>query len=169
MKITLLPLGFIFLTTVVFGQPQVELQLGGANFIGASVNGGYAFKASQTKPRCITAYLGVGMLAPYWDGPTSIVHTGLEYNFTRLALGAETSHFFTMPIGKEPMTPPSVDLIAYPNISYRLGKPKGMYVKLSAGAYFAFSKSAWYGVASSKIRFEGDVIPGAGLYAGYRF
>ncbi len=163
-------LGTLFMLTFLpsFGQAKVELQIGGSNFLGMTVNSAYDIPVSKKGNQFISPYFGIGFLAPEWDGATSIIHAGLDYTVKKLGVGCELSNFLPSPFGQRDYPQTDVDLIVFPNISYTFSTKVNLYFKVSGGAYFAFNKADYYS-GSTEWRFEGDVIPGAGFTTGYKF
>ena len=163
---------FIVLLAVYFsnnisGQTGVEAQIGGANFIGLTINSRFSISLDQTKIHSLSPTIGVGILAPWWDQPTAIIHAGITYNFKSWGIGAEISGFTDNPFIVSSNPRDWVDMIVYPNINYTFRNASNWYLRFSAGSYFAFSKSIDPFSERSNLRFEGDVIPGAGIGIGY--
>ncbi len=152
----------------LFGQAKIEIQIGGSNFYGMTINSAYDIPVSKNHNRFLSPSFGVGLLLPSWDGPTSIIHVGLDYTMNKFSIGCELSNFLPSPFGERD-GPPDVDLIVYPNVSYTYTTKANLYFNLSAGAYFAYSDSYNYSSGQSKLDFQGDVIPGVGITTGYKF
>jgi hypothetical protein len=169
MKIIQLIICILFLfVSITIGQVKFEAQLGGSNFLGISLNTAFDIPLSVNGNHFIVPNLGLGILLPGWDIPTCIIHTGLNYQYKKWGLGSEVSGFIKDPfIGKDEFANPDVDMIVYPNANYTLTTNKNWYLRISTGAYFAFSK--YFELDKSKMEFEGDVIPGAGLSVGHKF
>jgi hypothetical protein len=151
-----------------FGQAKIEIQIGGSNFLGMTINSAYDIPVSKNRNQILSPYFGIGFLAPDWDGATSIIHVGLDYTIKKFGVGCELSNFLPSPFGQRDYPQSDVDLIVYPNISYTFSTKIKLYFKVSGGAYFAFNKQDFYS-GSSEMYFEGDVIPGAGFTTGYKF
>ena len=151
-----------------FGQAKIEIQIGGSNFLGMTINSAYDIPVSKNHNQILSPYFGIGLLEPNWDGATSIIHVGLDYTIKKFGIGCELSNFLPSPFGHRDYPQSDVDLIVYPNISYTFFTKIKLYFKVSGGAYFAFNKQYFYS-GSSEIYFEGDVIPGAGFTTGYKF
>ncbi|HDY67153.1 MAG TPA: hypothetical protein ENH85_05105 [Candidatus Scalindua sp.] len=153
---------------VSYGQIKFEAQVGGSNFLGITLNTAFDINISDNGHHKIIPSLGLGFLVPGWDYPTTIIHFGLDYRYKRWGIGSEVSGFTINPFWGEGYNP-FVDMIIYPNINYTFGTKSSWYFKISAGAYFAFSKR--YDSASEKtyMGYDGDVIPGAGFSVGYKF
>ena len=151
-------------------QLGVETQIGGSNFLGLSANAFYEFSLTHDQRNTVTSTLGLGILEPDFGSNFIILHQGLNYRRKRWGAGAEYS-IFTGSFGNRSIFYDFVDVIAYPNLNYTILAHSGWMFKASLGAYFAFSKDYRKRVsdAAYPYRFEGDVIPGAGLSFGYRF
>jgi len=166
----LITLAFLFLTSLSsFSQAKIELQLAGANFLGLTINSAYDISVSKNKKHYLSPSFGIGLLEPSWDGPTSIINLGLDYRYKNYGIGCEISNFFDSPFGKDNTHYGFVDLIVYPNISYTLSTKINLYFNISAGTYFAFSDRIDRDTGLTYIEFEGDVVAGGGLTAGYKF
>ena len=152
-----------------FGQAKIEIQIGGSNFLGMTINSAYDIPISKKRNQFLSPSFGIGLLEPNWDGPTSIIHVGLDYSINNFAIGCELSNFLASPFGQRDYPVSDVDLIYYPNISYTFSTKVKLYFNVSGGAYFAFNDRTNYLTGRSKMEFEGDVIPGAGFTAGYKF
>ncbi len=153
-----------------FGQAKIELQLGGSNFLGITVNSAYDIPISKYKKRFLSPSFGIGIVDPNWaGGPTSIIHARLDYKTNKFGIGCEVSNFLASPFGQRTNPVMDVNLVVYPNISYTFSTKINLYFNVSGGSYFAFSERTDQLTGMSKLEFEGDVIPGAGLTAGYVF
>ena len=66
--------------------------------------------------------------------------------------------------------PPS-DILVYPDLNYTFSFNRNphLYLRLSAGVYFAFDKIRDDISGKNKLEWQGDPIPGAGLTCGYAF
>lgn len=151
-------------------QISFEGQLGGANFLGISLNTRFEIPLNKEGNHRISPQLGLGIMIPGWADPIPlIIHSGLHYQFKRFGIGAELSGFTANPYFRQyPFYYNDfVDILLYPNINYVLGKGR-WYYRISAGAYFAYSYY-YDNSGTMKLDWEGDVIPGAGLSVGYRF
>jgi len=165
----ILGLSFLLLVLAVTAQKKIEIQLGGSNFVGASLNAAYRFPLSEHGRLYLEPNLGIGLLMPGWDVPTNIIHTGLNVSSKKKwGFGLEGSWFFKSPFhDKDDTGKPDMPAIIYPNINYTIIKNSNWYFKFSAGAYFAFSRQQVDFVNSrKKMTFEGDVIPGFGICIG---
>ena len=152
------------------GQIAFEAQIGGSNFLGISLNTTFDIQLSESGNHYIVPSLGLGILVPGWNEPTSIIHTGLNYRYKKWGLGAEVSGFMRNPFGGDEYNISSfVDMIIYPNANYTFQTKTNWYFKISVGAYFAFSKQFYYESSKNPMYFAGDVIPGAGFSTGYKF
>jgi len=151
----------------VKAQAKLEIQVGGSNVAGITINSAYDISLGKN-PHVLTPYFGIGMIVPIWLEPSSIIHVGLDYHYKNCGLGTELSGFATNPFITSDNTNDFVDLVVYPNISYTFGKHSNWYYKITAGAYFAFSKYYNSQVQKTKMEFEGDVFPGIGFTIGYK-
>jgi hypothetical protein len=151
-----------------FGQARIEAQFGGSNFLGMTINSAYDIALSKNNNQFISPSFGIGILAPWWDEPTSIIHLGLNYQRQKWGAGVEASSFLANPLWGDGKPGDFVDLIVYPNINYTLSIKSGWYFKISGGAYFAFTRMGNFYVGESNLVFEGDVIPGGGFTVGYK-
>lgn len=170
MKVLFVITSLLLVTLIAFGQIKFETEFGGSNFLGMSLNTAFDIPLSANGIHFIVPNLGLGILLPGWDIPTCIIHTGLNYRYKNWGLGTEVSGFTANPFrGKDKFASPDVDMIVYPNANYTLTNRKKWYFRISAGAYFAFSKSFDPELDKIKMKFDGDVIPGAGLCIGRKF
>ena len=167
--------GFIFILNQTKSQLGIELQVGGANFFGASVNASYIVKFDKTGEQSLNTNLGIGALYPGWsNGPndyritTIIYHTGLTYQYNRFGAGVEASFFAPNPLLQGYSTTGFVDLIVYPNISYLIFNRKSWYFKVSGGACFAYDNNSLTPNVPQQYDFAGDVTPGIGITAGIK-
>ena len=153
-----------------FSQAKIELQVGGANYLGLTVNSAYDIPLSKTKNNFLSPSFGIGIVEPNWAGdPTSIMHVGLDYFMSKFGVGCELSNFLPSPFGQRNNPTVDIDLIVYPNISYTFSTKIKLYFNVSGGAYFAFNETGNSYMGDTKMQFEGDVIPGFGLTTGYKF
>lgn len=158
-----------------FAQIRFDLQLGGANFLGASLNTSFDIPLSKDKKHRISPGLGVGHLVPDagYAQAEIITRFDLHYHYQRWGIGSELAGFMASPFSKSYAWGGSefVDLLFYPNINHSFPIKEDWYFKVSAGVYFAYSKRAGFGSNSNEVRFsyEGDPIPGVGLNFGRRF
>lgn len=153
--------------TSSYSQARIELQLGGANFLGATINSAYDISISKNNKQYISPSFGIGLLAPGWDEPTTIINVGITYRLLNWGFGVEAANFLVNPILGATSATGFVDLIAYPNVSYTLTTKSNLYFKLSGGAYFAFSRMYNYDTNEQKLELEG-AIPGGGLSVGLK-
>ena len=167
--------GFIFILNQTKAQLGIELQVGGANFFGASVNASYIVKFDKPGEQSLNTNLGIGALYPGWsNGPndyritTIIYHTGLTYQYNRFGAGVEASFFAPNPLLQGYSTTGFVDLIVYPNISYLIFNRKSWYFKVSGGACFAYDNNSLTPNVPQQYDFAGDVTPGIGITAGIK-
>ena len=160
-------LSMLFACTIscTYAQSNLEIQLGGSNFVGASINAVYNIPISKSGNQYLSLSFGIGVLA--FEGPDVIIHAGLNYQVKSWGIGTEVSGFAQSPFWKSEDLG-FIDMLVYPNLNYTFSGKKRWYLKLSTGAYFAFSKREMYDTKNSSFRFEGDVIPGAGLSVGYK-
>ena len=148
------------------GQVSIEAQVGGANFMGMTVNSRLDIPLNQTGEHALSPAIGIGMMAPWWDRPTGIINAGITYKYKGWGIGTEVSAF-DMPFVTEREPRDFTDIIIYPNFNYTFKIKSNWYLRLSAGPYFAFSRPSGAFVIEPELRFEGDVIPGAGIGFGY--
>jgi len=151
-----------------YGQARIEAQIGGANFLGMTINSAYDISLSKDDNQYISPSFGIGILAPWWDEPTTIVLLGLNYQRLKWGAGIEASSFLTNLLWGDGKPQDFVDLIVYPNINYTISTGSKWYIKISGGAYFAFSRMGDFYAGQSNLAFEGDVIPGGGLVVGLK-
>lgn len=164
-------IGILLLTTALLTKSQVrfEAQLGGSNFLGLSLNTAFNIPLVKYGNQYLVPSLGIGLLVPGWDAPTSIIHAGLNYNYNRWGVGTEVSGFTANPFWANENERDFPDMIVYPNANYTFDTKSNWYVKVSAGMLFAFSNSYDNENDRHHLNYEGDAIPGAGLTAGYHF
>ena len=157
----------IFIPLATSAQTGIEAQIGGANFQGMTVNARFTVPIHKSKPIILSPSLGIGIVAPWWDAPTTIVNVGMVYQLRSWGFGTEMSVFTDIPYLKRDVPNDFADIIIYPNFNYTLHKKSSKwYFRLSGGGYFAFSKSERPD-RQKYLRFERDVIPGAGIAAGF--
>ncbi len=156
-------------TLIVNGQIKSELQVGGSNFLGMSLNTAFDFILSENGYHKITPTIGLGTLITGREDPTSIMHFGLNYRYKRLGIGTEVSGFAANPFWGDSYNSSFVDMIVYPNTNFTFTSASNFYLKVTAGAYFAFDKNFHYENGKSYMNFAGDVIPGGGVSFGYIF
>jgi len=162
----------VFFTHSVAGQIRLESQAGGANFLGMTINVAAEKRLSESGNISIEPNLGFGMLLPGWDNPTDILHAAVNLKFDRFGFGTEGSWFMKSLFVKPDPNQYSdfVSLILYPNLNYRIIDRTTWYLRVSAGAYFAFDKGAKSPYSDQwTFGFAGDVMPGAGVNLGYKF
>ena len=160
---------FQAISSVCAGQLNLEAQLGGSNFLGGTLNSNFKINLSSNRLHYLVPTVGIGLLWPGWAGSTIILHTGLNYEYKNWGAGTELSGFTSNPFWGNSDESDFSDLIIYPNANYTFNTKSNWYFKVTAGALFAFTKSYEYGNSNSNMIFEGDVIPGIGLVAGYKF
>ncbi len=160
---------FLCATSVAQAQWKLSTQLGGANFLGATLNVGYEYNLASKIPSSLEAQVGYGFLLPS-HGPNTIINTQLKYKLKQYGLGLEAAFFHKKPFYKEGFDQSDfLDLLLYPNFSYTLPVLKSFFINFSAGCYLAFSRESIDYFTEGKLVFEGDPIPGAGLTFGYIF
>lgn len=164
---------FLFLLTLLSvtanSQIKLQMQAGGSNFLGMSVNISKEFDLGTKTNLSLEPDLGFGLLLPGWDIPTNIIHSGVNLNWKQFGIGTEGSWFIKSPFVKqETLAAPDTRLIIYPDINYTIGFAKNWFFKVSAGAFFAFADRHHF-YNDHALFFENDVIPGAGLSFGYIF
>ena len=166
-KLLLIIIAFCSFIADVSGQVAVEGQIGGANFLGLTINSRFQILISKENDHRLTPSFGVGILSPAWDAPTMIVNAGLSYSHNAWGIGTEVSGFTENPFIPSDQPRDFVDMIIYPNFNYTFTFDSSWYVRLSAGAYFSYSKFTNPVTDISRLRYEGDVLPGAGISVGY--
>jgi hypothetical protein len=186
MKQTLFLLSFLTLSLFSKSQSFVELQMGGANYIGASINTGFHIRLSKDSTHLLRPSIGYGSIL--WNDfaeNTSMVNIGMNYQYKNWGGGIEFAGFTPNPFKTIKPTHQlyygndMVDIIIYPNAHYTYTTKWDLYFKFSLGAYFAFEKyleiedynyplNPQY-TYSEVMEFAGDVIPGAGVSIGYKF
>lgn len=160
----------VFFSLYTNGQTRVELQAGGSNFLGLSLNTAYDFILSSDGHHKLTPKIGIGALIPRVNEPkTMLIHSGLNYRYKRWGIGSELSFFKEKPIWEGSEVNSFVEMILYPNANFTYITTSNLYFMISAGAYFAFDKNYHYEKDRSKLNFAGDVIPGGGITLGYLF
>lgn len=172
---SLLVICLIFLAVYsAHGQLGLESQVGGANFLGVSVNLATEKKLSREKDVVLEPRVGYGILLPGWDVPTDILHAGLNIRFNRFGSGIEGSWFIKSLFLKPDPTQFSdfIQLLVYPNVNYRIIDRTNWYLRVSAGVMVAFDRQYRYPCIDCdptwKLSFAGDAIPGAGINFGYK-
>ncbi len=151
------------------GQAKIEVQIGGANFYGASINSEYDIPISTNRGLYLSPSFGLGILLPSWDGPTNIIHGGLDFTIKNISIGCELSRFIPSFFGQRDSPSSDVELIVYPNVSYTYTTEYNLYFNLSGGAYIAYSSRYDSSTGLTQLNFQGDVIPGVGISTGYKF
>ncbi len=159
----------LFLSNHVYSQVSLETQIGGANFLGASLNSRFNIDLDKTKTHRISPSFGIGILFPYWYPSTTLINVGVSYNYKNWGIGTEVTGFAGKSIISSKATNGFVDMMVYPNLNYTWTFCSNLYFRFSAGSYFAFSRRAGSSSENPKLTFEGDVIPGAGIGFGYIF
>jgi len=169
MKNALIVTCIIFSFFKVDAQVGIEVQFGGSNFLGASINTKYTIPICDSSRHTITPSLGIGFLLPTWDAPTSIIHFGVNYAYKKIGIGVEASGFTDNPFVSSAKVRSFVDVIIYPNVNYTFQFKSPLYLSVSTGIYLAYSKESKYYNSSNNWHFEGDIIPGGGFSLGYKF
>lgn len=169
--IQLLLLLFAFSMTAS-AQVKVDIQAGGANFLGLSINTELDIPVNREKGHVLMPRLGVGMLIPGLYSASSLVHVGLHYRIRKIGLGCEASGFFQNPFDRKGASNDHpADILVYPNLNYTFSFSKFpyLYLRISGGVYFAFDKVRDLLSDNEGLEWQGDPIPGAGLTFGYAF
>src|SRR5689334_16116756 len=109
---------FLYCSGGVSGQVGIEGQVGGANFLGLTINSRFQIVISKENDHRLTPSLGVGILSPAWDAPTMIVNAGLSYSHKDWGIGTEVSGFTENPFIPSDQPRDFVDMIIYPNFNY---------------------------------------------------
>lgn len=149
------------------GQGRIEGQLGGSNFLAATVNGAYAIPMSYYSPSFFVATTGVGRGISDWS-IAPVVHAGCTLEYGRWGAGAEATYFLERLV-RNPMFWSFGDmLLIFPNGNCRFGLGKGVYCRVSAGALLAFERG-FNRLGREELSYAGDAIPMAGLTLGYSF
>jgi hypothetical protein len=165
----------LFVACSAHGQLKLESQVGGANFLGMSINLAAEQKLSKEKDIVLEPLLGYGMLLPGWDVPTDILHAGLNIKFNRFGSGIEGSWFIkSLFVKPDPSQFPGfIQLLIYPNVNYKIIDRTNWYLRISAGLLVGFDKEYTFTCFDCKpswrLSFAGDAIPGAGINIGYKF
>lgn len=165
-------MALLALPCFVFSQLKIEGQIGGANFVGHSLNTELDIRLSANGLHYLQPSIGLGL--NYWN-PGSVLATtkvGLHYRYANWSVGAEAAGFSLHPFWSTPFDRNDwIDLLVYPNIAYIFFPDieSKLYYKVSLGAYFAFSRYVTGPGFDYDLVWEGDVIPGFGLSMGYRF
>ena len=152
----------------VAAQTNIEVEFGGANYIGFSANSGLDIPLSKDATHVLMPSLGWGVMLPPAFTGTGVLRFGLQYRYRGWGLGAEMGRFFS-PFGK-----PFVELLLYPNISHTVVGKGSMYYRMSMGVCMAYSRSYNFGPFGvgrepGPLRLEKEIIPGASLSVGYKF
>ena len=166
-NLILLILLSLCITKEMQSQVGIEAQFGGANFFGFTLNGRLDIPLDQMNFHNISTSIGFGMVAPWWDWPAGLVNAGINYRYKVWGAGTEVSIFPGGSFSGFVRVSDRVDVLVYPNFNYTLLKRSGWYFRFSAGAYFAYSKNGSPILDGNDLRFQGDVIPGAGVGVGY--
>jgi len=159
----------LLLSNEAYSQIGIETQIGGANYLGVTLNTRINIALDESNSNRLCPSFGIGILAPGWDQPTSIINVGLTYNYKNWGIGTEVSGFANNPFLTSSRPRDFPDMIVYPNLNYTCTFSSNLYLRFSAGPYFAFTKKTEPFSEVTKLRFEGDVIPGAGITFGYIF
>lgn len=161
--IILVMISFVFMAN---SQIKLETQIGGSNFLGCSINTSYDFYLTADHNQKLVPKIGFGMRYPdllvY-----GLILTDLNYEYKNLGGGVGMSKFFVM-ANPENIHFLDIELLVYPNLNYTFNLKSNWYLKVSAGAYFAFNQRDRLESPYS-LEFAGDVIPGGGIGFGYKF
>ncbi len=166
MKKILILVLIAFSTFKISAQAKIDFQVGGANFLGAALNAEFDIPVNKEKEHYLMPRFGIGLLGT----SNTIMHLGLHYRMNKFGVGCEVSNFSISPFTADGYINDFVDVLLYPNINYTLIRSKDpkWYYRFSAGAYFAYSKYTNYD-QETYLEWEGDMIPGIGITAGYMF
>jgi hypothetical protein len=143
------------------------MQMGGSNFTGVTINSVFNISIVPEKNFSIRPYFGIGIVIPGLVEPMAIIHGGLDYQIGRWGFGTEVSGFTINPFLPNQRRQDFVDMLIFPNLNYTISTQYALYFKFSAGSYLAYSKNFTANGEPSNFRFEGDIIPGAGITIGY--
>jgi len=169
MKPLILVITIMSFCSLLRSQPGFELQFGGSNFLGATLNTSYELYPINGQNYSITPYFGIGSIMIISFSENAIVKGGLVQRLGNWGVGFEVSGFFENPFVPTFQGKDFIDMLVYPNFSFTSNRNKKIYFSVSLGAYFAFEKGFDNGQRSAGMDFAGDVIPGLGLTVGHRF
>ena len=168
MKKALLISLIIIFSIATFAQYKIEVQVGGGNYKGFSVNGEFGIKLSQSGLHKIHPSFGLGYMFPSAFYNTITLHSGLNYTIKNWGIGMELNGFTDNPFwGSDGNM--YVDMMLYPNLNYHLPIKSHLYFKISVGAFIGFAKDRYDELADSSLGYIGNTNPGAGISFGYRF
>ncbi len=166
MRNILIIISFVLATNLSNSQASLELETGGSNFLGSTLNIAYEIQLLEKYKLSLKPYLGIGSILPVGYGPASILHGGLEYRFGRSGIGIEASAFrenlFFPGVGHD-----FVDVLLYPHYSYYRKLRGRTYIKVSLGLYFAYFETLNPQPNELPLEWESPVIPGIGITFGY--
>jgi hypothetical protein len=150
-------------------QWKISTQIGGANFLGATVNAAYSISLDNETISSLELAAGFGVLSPS-HGNNSIINTHLNYIRKSWGFGVETAFFTKAPLYSKSDRSSFVDIMVYPNVNYTFNLWESFYLNTSAGLYLAWEQRSYGTVSNSEgLSFVGDPIPGAGITFGYIF
>jgi hypothetical protein len=159
MKKLILVISFFVFKSTLFGQLNLEAQIGGSNFLGFSINTEVDIPLFKNKNYALSPSFGLGLIRIPHLANATIIHSGLHLKYRKWGIGTEVSHF----------SGDFVELLVYPNVNYTFGIRSNWYLKASVGAFIPFAYMNKSDKGASDLRFAGDIIPGAGINFGYRF
>lgn len=152
----------------VYAQVALEAQIAGSNIAGITLSSMFEIKRNTRIPQSFVTSIGLGSSILDWNNPYLLTHLGAIYKIKKWGAGVEMTTFSDHPLKGPSSHDILVDMILYPNLSFTWGKSQAWYYRISAGAYFAFSKQYDYDSKRTTMYFEDDVIPGIGFSLGRR-
>ncbi len=155
-------------TLGILAQSKIEAQIGGANYLGLTINYEFEIRISQTGDHRVLPSFGMGFMLPSYAPNTFVVHLGLNYAYKKWGLGMEGSGF-TENLFWGTNSTMFVDMMIYPNINYTLSLKSNIYFKFSAGAFIGFDEVMADDLLDSHFEYVGNAMPGAGISIGYKF
>ena len=134
--IVILLILFLFISNIAICQSSIGIKLGGANFIGASLNYNYTFYTNYTKDQYVDLSAGFGY-SPWV--PSYLFNSSVSFHKKRMGIGIDHTRFYNDFFFRSNGGNSFVDMIIYPNLNYCILN-KRIKVSVNAGAYFAFRK-----------------------------
>jgi hypothetical protein len=153
---TFLLLIVLSFSTTLKGQTYLEGQLGGANFMGASLNIANDVSCGVANRRTFSTSFGVGYLVPQYEESNFNFHGAINYRGRRFGAGIEASRFFTINSERNRYySREFVTALFHPNINYTLYSKEKWQFRFSVGALAALDQGHLYD----------DIIPFIGITA----
>lgn len=154
-----------------FGQTlNTEIQIGGTNFIGLSINAEGVWNLNDNN--AIGLKLGLGVPVAFFDDKEAISSTliGLHYYYKDWGIGMEAAGYHAFPFVSplNTTTSPEMDMMLFPNINYTFHL-ESSYLKVGAGVWMPMSYypgAPGSGELNAQIE---DPIPGISLSWGISF